>query len=449
MHKIASLTAAAVLGCALNASAQHWPAFRGTHARGVSDASTPVSWDAPKGTGIRWHVPIPGLSHASPIVWGDRVYVLSAVGEGSTLDRTEAGANGVVFATDTVTHAWTLRCLDAATGAARWSRMVHTGTPRQPRHVRGTYANATPATNGRVIVASLGNEGLFGFDMDGNRLWRVEMPPPRPDASLDPASSPVIADDVVIVQNDWQQGGFAAAYDLATGREAWRIARNEGLAWSTPGLWTAGGATQVIFNSARWIRAHDAATGREIWRLNNAVEAPWDRVPTPVPSGELLLVGGGGAQGPLLAVRSGGEGELTAEAGASAPLAWRVDRGAPYLPTPLVYRGLVYAVADNGVMSVYRESDGSLVHRTRIATDAGTISASPIAAGGRIYVSSQDGDIFVVSAGETFDLLARNPMGEPLYATPAVAGDLLIVRTAAGVYGIGAPPASPAPARFR
>ena len=438
MHKIACLTVAIVMGVALDTSAGQWPAFRGTHARGVSDASTPVTWDAPKGTGIRWHVAIPGLSHASPIVWGDRVYIVSAVG-GSALDRTEAGANGVVFATDTVTHEWQLHCFDAATGATRWSRTVHTGTPRQPRHVRGTYANATPATNGRVIVASLGNEGLFAFDMDGNSLWRVEMPPPRPDASLDPASSPVIAGDAVIVQNDWQEGGFAAAYDLSTGRERWRIARNEGLTWATPGLWTNGATTQVIFNSARWIRAHDVATGREVWRLNNAIESPWDRVPTPVPSGNLLLVGGGGAQGPLLAVRSGANGEIRAETGTTAPLAWRVERGAPYLPTPLVYQGLVYAVADNGVMTVYRETDGSLVHRTRIAADSGTISASPIAAGGRIYVSSQDGDIFVLAAGESFNLLARNPMGEALYATPAVAGDLLIVRTAAGVYGIGAP----------
>ncbi|MDQ3071539.1 MAG: PQQ-binding-like beta-propeller repeat protein, partial [Acidobacteriota bacterium] len=455
MLKRAGLTVAAVACFTLNASAEHWPAFRGTHARGVSDASTPTTWDAPKRAGIRWHAAIPGLSHASPIVWGDRVYVISAVG-GSELDRTPASGGSVVFATDTVAHEWQLHCLDAATGATRWSRTVHTGTPRQARHVRGTYANATPATDGRVIVASLGNEGLFGFDMEGARLWHVEMTPPAPNASLDPASSPVIAGDVAIVQNDWSSGSFAAAYDLESGRERWRVARDEGMVHSTPGLWPSSAGTQVVFNSARWIRAHDAASGRELWRMNNAIERPWDRVPTPVPSGSLLLVGGGGPQGLLLAVRAGGAGEIRAEAGPSAPLAWRVERGAPYLPTPLVYNGLVYAVADNGVMTVYREADGSLVYRTRIAADSGTISASPIAAGGRIYISSQDGDIFVVGAGETFNLLARNSMGEPLYATPAVAGNLLIVRTASGVYGIGAPSTAspqsptvkrPAPAR--
>jgi outer membrane protein assembly factor BamB len=170
---------------------------------------------------------VSGLSHASPIVWGGRVYVLSATGEGSRLDRT---AEGVVFAADRVRHEWRLQCLDAGDGGTIWSRVVHSAVPMQARHVRGTYANATPATNGRVIVASLANEGLFAFDMEGRTLWRVEMRPPAADHSLDPASSPVIAGNVVIVQNDWRSGSFAAAYELSTGREKWRAARNEGLA---------------------------------------------------------------------------------------------------------------------------------------------------------------------------------------------------------------------------
>lgn len=420
----------------LNAQGQNWPSFRGDGARGVADAgSPPTTWDAAKDTGIRWRARIPGLSHASPVVWGDSVYILSAVADGSTLDRT---AQGVVFAKDTVQHDWRLHCLDLSSGSEKWVRSIHTGTPRQPRHVRGTYANATPVTDGRVIVVSLANEGLFGLDMEGKRLWHVPLAPSQPDASLDPASSPVIAAGAVIMQNDWKQGGFAAAYELSTGRERWRVARSEGLSWSTPGVWTPQGhSTQVIFNSPRWIRSHDAVSGQEIWRLNNAVESPWDRVPTPVPSGGLLFVGGGGTQGPLLAVRSSAAGELQTKSAEPSPIAWRVDRAAPYLSTPLVYRGLVFVIGDTGILSVYRESDGSMVHRTRLSSDAGTLSASPVAAGGRVYFSSQDGDVFVISAGETFELLARNPMGESIFATPAIAGDTLIVRTASGVYGIG------------
>lgn len=434
MHLLAALAAVALATAPVLDSA-NWPGFRGTDARGIAGGTPPVTWDATSGAGIRWHAAIPGISHASPIVWNGRVYVITAVAEGSSLDLSSATAGAVVFATDTVEHEWRLYCLDASTGAVQWWRAVHTGTPRQARHARGTYANATPATNGSVIVASLGNEGLFAFDMEGTLRWRVEMAPPQPDASLDPASSPVIVGAVAIVQNDWRQGAFAAAYDLESGREVWRVARNEGLAWSTPGVWTpSSGPAQVVFNSARWIRGHDASTGDELWRLNNSIESPWDRVPTPVPSGDRLLVGGGGPQGPLMALIAGARGELTPD---GAHVAWRADRGAPYLPTPLVYEGLVYAVADNGVLSVYRLADGTLAYRTRLATDSGTISASPVAAGGHVYFASQDGDMFVLRAGETFALASRNPMGGAIFASPAIANNLIIVRTTTGVYAAG------------
>ena len=417
----------------IGVSAQNWPAFRGEAARGVSESGSPPRlWDVPAGSNVRWKVAIPGLSHASPVVWNGRAYVLSAVAEGSVLDRT---AQGVVFAKDTVQHEWKLHCVDLSSGALRWTRTIHTGTPRQPRHVRGTYANATPATNGRVIVVSLANEGLFGLDMEGKVLWRVEMTPPKPDASLDPASSPVIIGDLAIVQNDWRQGSFAAAFDLSTGKERWRIPRSDGLSWATPGVWTPPGASpQVVFNSPAWIRAHDPASGREIWRLDNAVTSPWDRVPTPVASGSLLFVGGGGPEGPLLAVRSSATGEIRGEPGAH--VAWRNTRGAFYLPTPLVREGLVYVVGDSGILTTYRARDGTQVYRQRIAADAGTISASPVAAGGRVYIASQDGDVFVVAAGEKYELLARNRVGEPIFATPAIAGDLMIVRTASHLYGL-------------
>ncbi|HET9371767.1 MAG TPA: PQQ-binding-like beta-propeller repeat protein [Vicinamibacterales bacterium] len=427
----------ATLVAAPAAQTVRWPSFRGEQARGIGEgAALPLRWNAATGAGIAWRVPIRGLSHASPIVWDDRVYVLSALGQGSTLDRT---AQGVVFATDTVRHEWTLTCIDLATGAVRWTRAIHTGTPRQARHVRGTYANATPVTDGRTIVVSIANEGLFGLDMDGARKWHVPMAPDAPDASLDPASSPVIVDDLAIVQNDWRAQGFAAAYELATGRERWRVERREGLAWATPGVWRPSGQpAQVVFNSPRWIRGHEAATGVERWRIDNAVASPWDRVPTPVPSGDLLVVGGGGTEGPLLAIRASARGELSTTPSAEGTLAWRQDRSASYLPTPLVHEGLVYVVGDTGIVTVYRERDGSRAARVRLAADAGTISASPVAAGGRIYVASQDGDLFVHAAGESFTPLARNAMGEAMFATPAIAGGRLIVRTVDAVYAIGA-----------
>ena len=413
----------------------NWPAFRGDRAGGSADATLATSWNAASGKGVRWRTPIEGLSHASPIVWKDRVYVLSAVAPGAALDPK---AEGVVFAKDTIAHEWRMHCLDVANGRELWKRVLHTGTPRQPRHVKGTYANATPATNGTQIAAVLGNEGLFVTDMEGRLLWRKEMAPARPDWSLDAASSPVVVDDVVVVQNDWQRDGFAAAFELSTGRERWRVPRAEGLSWSTPGIWITAGGPQVVFNSARWIRAHEARDGREIWRMNNSTDGPYDRVPTPVAAGDLMLVAGGGGHRPIFAVRRTAAGDITRRRTrrTGPPSPGSRDRASPYLPTPLVHRGLGVSVRQ--CWRVVRLPCGGRLdsYRARIAPDAGAFSASPIAAGGRVYLSSEDGDIFVVAAGDKFELLGRNSMGAPLFATPAVAGSILIVRTATDVFGI-------------
>ena len=419
-------------------SAANWPSFRGERATGVVDGvDLPVAWDVVTGRNVRWRARIPGLSHASPVVWNNRVYVLSAAADGSTLDMK---AEGVVFAKDTIDHEWRLYCLDGETGREVWMRVLHKGAPRQPRHVKGTYANATPATNGRVIAMVLGNEGLFVTDMDGRVKWRQAMIPARPDFSLDPASSPVIVDEAVIVQQDWQRDSFAAAYEIESGRERWRVARTEGMSWSTPGVWKLpDGKMQVVFNSTKWVRAHDPRDGRALWRLDNSAEGSWDRVATPIAAGDLLLVSGGGSARPLYAVRPSASGDVTQKSGeaAHAAIAWIAERASPYLPTPLVYRGLVYVCGTSGVLTVYRADTGSMVYRSRVADDAGAFAASPIAAGGRIYLPSEEGDVFVIAAGDRFERLARNSMGAPVFASPAVAGSLLIVRTASEVVALG------------
>ena len=415
----------------------NWPMFRGPLASGVADdASLVSSWNAPSGTRVKWRAAIPGLSHASPIVWNDRVYVLSAVADGSTLDMK---AEGVVFAKDTVQHDWKLHALDRDTGHERWARVVHRGTPRQPRHVRATYANATPATDGTHIALVLANEGLFVLDMEGKLLWRKEMAPSNPELSLDPASSPVIVDDAVIVQNDWQKDGFVAAYELKTGNERWRIARDEGLSWSTPGVFESAAGKQVVLNSSRWVRALSPRDGRELWRLNNTAKGSWDRVVTPIASEGLLIIAGGGGDRPIFAVRPSALGDISLQPNqrASEAIAWTTEKGSPYMPTPLGYRGLIYVCASNGVLSVYRVKDGSLMYQNRLADGAGPFSASPIAAGGRVYFPGEDGDVYVVAAGEKFELLSRNSMGTPVFATPAIAGNTLILRTTDAVYALG------------
>lgn len=425
-----------VLTSSAAASAQQWPSFRGRAASGVLDSPVATQWDVASGAGIRWRVTIPGLSHASPIAWNDRVYVVSAVRlEGaSALDRQ---AQGVVFAQDTVRHAWRLYALDRATGRIVWERTAVESAPRQGRHVRGTYANATPATDGRVIVASLGYEGLFCFNLDGSVRWRV---PGQPDHSnmYDPASSPIIHEGLAIVQNDWKTGAHLAAYDLETGREAWRVNREEGMTWASPTIVGVGATARLIVNSPRWIRAHDPRTGQELWRLDNRVAQPWDRIPTPFAAGDLAIIAGGGPERPIVAVKPDAAGELALAPTLSAGVAWTTERGSPYMATPVAYQGLLYAIGQNGVLAAFDLANGSRVYQQRIGQAGSVYTASPVAAGGHLYLTSEEGEVTIIRAGREFAVVGTRPLGDVVFATPALVPGGLIFRTSGQVIAIGA-----------
>jgi outer membrane protein assembly factor BamB len=381
---------------------------------------------------VAWKTTIPGLAHSSPIVWGGRIYVTTAVASAGnpTVRIGDSSKAGIDSATDTVSHAWRLLSIDAASGKILWDRTVHQGIPRMKRHVKASHASATPATDGRQIVAIFGSEGLFCFEMDGTLKWRQDLGVldvglvDDPSYQWGPASSPVIFENVVIVQNDRHKDSFVAAFDLATGKEVWRTPHDEYPSWATPAVVRANGRTEIVTNAGKHIRGFDAKTGRELWRLSDNLTQV--KVPTPVVAGDLVIVTGGYPPGgrPIYAIRPGGSGELNPKG-----LAWQTDRGAPYTGTPLVYDGILYACTDNGILSAYDPKTGNRIYQHRVSTNAGGFSASPVAAAGRIYLASEDGEVFVVRAGRTFELLATNPMGEILMATPAISGNMLIVRT--------------------
>ena len=434
MRIVAATLLVVVLG--VSGSAQDWPSFRGPGAAGIAEVGAlPTTWDVAKGDRVRWRRDLPGLSHASPVVWGDRIYAVTSTRvTGSSI--VSPPVESVVFADDTVEHRWTLYAIDRRTGAIVWERTAASGVPRQPRHVRGTYANATPATNGAFVVLSLGYEGLVCFDRQGTLRWRQPGPEDHK-AMLDPASSPVIHDDLVIVQNDWQRGGHLAAYDLSSGKEAWRVARNEGMAWTSPSVIRRGNGAELVTNGREWIRAFDPRTGRELWRLNNTAKDTWDRVPTPFASGDLTIVAGGGGERPVYAIRAGASGDITPSGSAASPaLAWTVDRGSPYLCTPLVYRGVLYILASNGVVALHDAATGERLSQQRLSSGVG-FSASPVGSGGHVYFTNDDGDVTVVRAGRAFEIAGRNRLGAMTFATPAVTPGALIFRTVTGLVAIG------------
>lgn len=436
------------LSTALLANAQNWPSFRGPDATGIADGENlPLEFGGEDMTHVLWQTEIPGLAHSSPIVWGDRIYLTTAVSSG---DRAElvtgsSASAGISSADDRVAHRWLLIALDKHSGEILWEQTAHEGTPRIGRHQKASHASATPATNGERIVALMGSEGLYCFDMDGELLWSDDLGlmdvglwgSDDPGVQWGPGSSPIIYENLVIVQNDRQSDSFLAAYDLETGDEVWRVSRDEKPVWSTPVIYR-GERSELVTNGANYARGYNPLTGDEYWRMsNNDLEV---MVPSPVVSGGTVVITGGYPTGanPVKAVRLGANGDITLADGQSSNegVIWSSQRGSPYTPTPLVYRGIVYSLVDNGVLNVYDLQTGDELYRTRVAVGA-AFSASPVAADGNIYLASEDGVVYVMKAGSEFELLAENELDEVLMASPAISDGMMIVRGRDHVFGIG------------
>ncbi len=445
--------AVSLFSVAVTVSAQNWPQFRGAGAAGVADGhQTSVSWDGVKGANVRWKTAIPGLSHASPVVWGNRVFVITAV-SAEPAPTFKATDRGISLARDDFKHAWKMYALDKRTGKILWERTAHEGMPRARRHVKATQANATPATDGRVVVALMGSEGLYAYDFAGKLLWKQDLGVLNPglwddkNSSWGHGSSPVIHDGRVIVQADAHAQSFIAAYDLKTGQQAWKVERNEITSWSTPTIYEGKGRTEIVTNGGRYIRGYDPSTGRELWRFSDNDTQVKQQAPL-VAHGLLYVMGGYPPGRGMYAFRPGATGDISLKPGetTNAHLAWKSDKGSPYTTTPIIYGDLLYTVADGGVLSAYEAKTGRLVYQERLPT---SFTASPVASDGKLYLPSEDGEVFVVRAGPKFELLAKNPMGEPLMATPAISDGTLLLRSQGHVFAVCecAPAAKPAGGR--
>jgi outer membrane protein assembly factor BamB len=430
-----------ILGSALTASAQNWPQFRGPRASGVAEGRrTPTAWDAEKSQNVLWKTPVPGLSHASPVVWGERVFVVTAVSAEQAPPYVPKD-RGIGVAGDEPKHSWRVYALDRRTGKVLWERVAHEGVPRARRHVKATQANSTPVTDGRVLVALLGSEGLFAYDFDGKLLWKQDLGVLNPGlwgdktVSWGHGSSPVIYRDLVIVQADGHSQSFIAAYRLKDGAQAWRVERGEITSWSTPTVYEGAGRAELIVNGGRYIRGYDPLTGKELWRFSDNETQVKQQAPL-VANGLIYVAGGWPPGRAIYAFRPGASGDISLKADeqANAHLAWKADKGSPYTATPIVYGDIFYAVADLGFLSAVDAKTGRLIYQERLPT---SFSASPVAADGKLYLPSEDGDVYVVRAGPKFELLAKNPMGEALMATPAVSDGTLIIRSRTHVYAVG------------
>ena len=432
----------AALPCApLIAATGDWPQFRGPRASGIGTGqSPPLTWNTKTGANVRWKTAIPGLGHACPIVSGNCVFIVTATSDNDD-PQLRPGLYGDIASVQGETeHAWQLYCLSKSTGEILWRRTIHQGQPTIKRHTKASHANSTPATDGRHLVVFLGSEGLYCYDLCGNLLWNRDLGLldsgyyRLPAAQWGFGSSPIIYGNRVIVQCDVQKNSFIAAFDVHSGQPIWRTARRDVPGWGTPTIYDGPTGSQLIVNGYRHAGGYDPRTGREIWRLRCGGDIP---VPTPIVAHDLIFLSSShGRNRPLCAVRLDAKGDITpsGEATSGEHLAWYKRREGIYMQTPLVYGDHLYACRTNGVLSCYVAKTGKLLYRQRLG--GGSFTASPVASGGRLYFTSELGQVYVVRAGPKYKLLATNAMNDICMATPALSDGMLIVRTKRHVYAI-------------
>lgn len=416
-------------------AAANWPQYRGERARGV-DASAPLltSWNVESGENVRWKTPIPGLAHASPIIWDDRIYVTTAVQAGRS--DLKVGLYGDIDSVaEKASNQWRLLALDRASGRVVWDVLAHEAVPKVARHTKGTHCNSTPATDGRHIVAIFGSEGLFCFDLNGKLLWKKDLGPMdsgyfvSPAAQWGFASSPVIHDGKVVVLCDVQKDAFLAVFDVTDGRELWRTSRSDVPTWGTPTVVTAAGRTQIAVNGWHHTAGYNFATGKLLWTYDGAGDIP---VPTPVAAGDLVyFTSAHGRQRPMRAIRADASGDLTPDdSGQSKPgVAWNHDRRGNYMQTPIVVGEWLYGCADVGLVTCFNAKTGAIRYEERLARTSEGYTASPVSDGRHLFFTSELGNVFVLPASGSFSVVATNALGETCLASPAIAGGALFFRT--------------------
>ena len=436
------------IGIFLTASAQtdemqQWPSFRGPYAQGfIENVNPPAEWDLETGENIKWQTPIPGLGHSSPVIWGDKLFVTTAI-SGSGNDELKVGLYGDIDAVeDNSVHEFKVYCLDKNSGKILWEKLAYKGVPKTKRHTKASHANCTPATDGKYLVVFFGSEGLYCYDFDGNLIWEKDLGVMNAGPYTDPefewgfASSPIIHKGKVVVQCDYLGDCFIASFDVATGEEIWRTSRDEISTWSTPTVFERNGKTQIVVNGWKHMGGYDFDTGKEIWKMSGGGDAP---TPTPVYSHGLIFINNAhGRYSPIYVVKPDATGDITlgADETSNDYIVWSIKRGGAYMQSPLVYGDYLYNLRMNGSLAVFKAETGEELYKESLGVSGG-VTASCVAGGNKIYCSAENGEVFVVEAGSTFKIITKNDMKDILMATPAISGNNIFFRAQKSVIAIG------------
>jgi outer membrane protein assembly factor BamB len=419
-----------------------WPQFRGPRASGVAEGfATPAAWDLASGKNVRWRAAIPGLAHSSPIVWGERLYLTTAVRVEGEAELKVGLYGDVVPVADEGAQRFQVLCLDRADGEILWAETVFEGEPRFPRHPKGSFAASTSATDGEHVVSFFGSEGLFCHAPDGKLRWQKGFGEldagwyVMPAASWGFSASPVIHEGVVYLQVDVQKGSFVAALRASDGSELWRVPRADVPTFGAPTVDVREGRRQLVCNGYKHIGGYDLGSGKELWKLEGGGDIP---VPTPVIGDGLIYVTNShGRMAPMLAIDALAEGTLALEPKDSRFMRWSDLRRGNYMQTPLVLGEFLYACKDNGVLTCFEAGSGEVVYEQRLGDGVSGFTSSPVAANGKLYFASEEGVVYVVADGFEFAPLGKSALGEECMATPAVSEGVLYYRTRSHLTAIG------------
>jgi outer membrane protein assembly factor BamB len=421
----------------LLAAPPHWAQWRGPDGLGIAaDPSVPLEWSPTKN--VVWSAEIPGRGHSSPVVWGDRIFLTTAI-EGDVVPGAKA-VRHVMEGQDFqhpdgvgADHKQTLEvlALDAKSGKILWQKTAWEGSPYDTRHKRGSYASPTPVTDGTLVYAYFGSEGLYVYDFAGALRWSWKTGGIA-SFGVGVGTSPVLFEKLVILQCDEDNGekSFIVGLDRKTGKEVWRTSRSVEVSWATPILVASGGRRELVTAGNQAIIGYDPATGKELWRTKGLES---NAVPSPVAGDDVVVVSAGYPTKIAFAMRPGGKGD------AGDRVLWRYDKGTAYVPSPILVGGLLYLVTDKGLVTCLDAKTGKVHYEGGRPPTGASFMASPVAVAGHVLMSSLDGDTVVLKAGTTYEVVRSNPLGEPIAASPAVAGGRIYIRGEHHLFAIGTP----------
>jgi len=403
---------------------KYWPQWRGPSATGVAPkANPPLEWSEKKN--IRWKAEIPGKGSSSPIVWGDRVFVTTAIETDKTVAPSEPASGGSRRRgiAPTSVHQFVLLALSRRDGKVIWQRTAVEALPHEGTHQDGTWASNSPVTDGEHVIAFYGSRGIFCYDMNGKLIWQKDLGDMTTRNSFGEGSSPALHGNTLVANWDHEGQSFIVALDKRTGKELWKVDRDEPTTWSTPLVVAHEGKPQVIVNATNRVRSYDLANGKLIWE---SAGTTLNAIPSPVAADEMVYVTGGFRGSALFAIRfAGAQGDLSN----SAAVVWKYDQDTPYVPSPLLYDGKLYFLKVNsGILSCFNAKTGEPYYSRQRLESIANIYASPVGAAGRVYLVGRDGATLVIKNSESFEVLATNKLDDGIDASPALVDNEVYLR---------------------